>query len=131
MRPLKADEERPIVFIGMPRSGTSIMFAAFAAHRDLAWFSQYMDQFPGIPGMELVTRLTALAPSSRKSVARQGEARSLADRLRISPLEAYNVWRRCCGLEFERGYLLDTSASPHASECVRRRVRRAMWLQQA
>ncbi len=42
--------DRPIFFIGMPRGGTSLTFASFAAHGDLGWFSQYMDRAPWLPG---------------------------------------------------------------------------------
>jgi hypothetical protein len=113
----------------MPRSGTSITFAAFAAHRDLSWFSNYMDRYPRVPGLAALSRLTQATSSTRKTVQRHGEPRGLAGRLRIAPSEAYNVWSRCCGEEFVLDYLLGRQASPRARRRARRRVRNTMRLQ--
>jgi hypothetical protein len=81
MRFSESDVERPVFFIGMPRSGTSIVFAAFAAHRDLSWFSQYSARFWFLPGVGLLGRIPSIIPAARQPVGRHGEARSLADRM--------------------------------------------------
>lgn len=49
--------DRPIFFIGIPRSGTTVSFEVFAAHEALAWRSNYIDVFPRWPRAELVRRL--------------------------------------------------------------------------
>src|SRR5688500_10922638 len=90
----------PTFFIGMPRSGTSIMFGAFAAHEDLSWFSQYMNRFPAVPGLAVLGRLATLAPATRKAVPRHGDPRTLVDRMRVTPTEAYGMWTRYCGQKF-------------------------------
>ena len=38
--------EKPIVFIGVGRSGTTVVYDTFAARGDLAWFSQYLNRLP-------------------------------------------------------------------------------------
>lgn len=124
-----SDLERPIFFIGMPRGGTTIMFAGFAANRALGWFSQYMERFPSVPGIAALNRMTTILPGTRKAVARRGEARPLRSRSQIAPVEAYGIWSRCCGEEFIDGYLLGVTATPPQRRCMRRRVRRTLLLQ--
>jgi omega-hydroxy-beta-dihydromenaquinone-9 sulfotransferase len=113
----------------MPRSGTSISFGAFSAHRDLSWFSQYMNRFPRVPGLAVLSRAAAVAEGARKDVARHGVRRSLGERLQIAPSEAYEVWRRLCGDEFVYGYLLGATPTPRQARRVRGRVSRTMRLQ--
>ena len=129
MRNTSCDLEHPIFFIGMPRSGTSIIFAGFTAHRDLSWFSQVTNRFPYLPALAFLGRLPMLFPTSRRTVFRQTEARSGLDRLRIGPSEAYDIWSRCCGEKFRYEYLLDVRAEPAARCCVRRRVNSTMVFQ--
>jgi hypothetical protein len=38
--------DRPIIFIGNGRSGTSIVFGVFSVHEDLGWLSNYIQSFP-------------------------------------------------------------------------------------
>ena len=38
--------QQPIFFIGMGRSGTTILFEAFARHPQLAWPSSYCRMYP-------------------------------------------------------------------------------------
>lgn len=120
--------ERPIFFIGMPRSGTSIIFAGFAAHRDLGWFSQVMNRFPHVPALALLGRLTTLFPGSRQTVGRHDEARARLSRLKLGPSEAYRIWSQCCGDKFRSEYLLDVRADSAERRCVRTRVRNTMRL---
>ena len=35
------DLERPVFMVGMPRSGTTIIYEALALHEDLGWFSSF------------------------------------------------------------------------------------------
>ncbi len=121
-------EGRPIFFIGMPRGGTTITFAAFATHRDLAWFSQYQDRLPWMPGLPLLTRAVDWLPSARKAVRRHGESRSRRSRLQITFSEAYGVWQRCCGERFVYDYMLGVDATEADAARVRRRMRSTMRL---
>ena len=36
---------------GCPAAGPRCIYASFAAHRELAWFSQYQDRLPGVPAL--------------------------------------------------------------------------------
>ena len=63
VRLIRARKNRPIFLIGMPRSGTTLLFTGLAVHPQLAWFSQYTHLFP---------RLTPLAfPRSRRRTCRR------------------------------------------------------------
>lgn len=104
-------------------------FAALAAHRDLGWYSQYMDRFPRLPLTAALNRLVEARASTRKRVFRYGESRTLADRLRIAPSEAYAVWQRCGGERFVYDFLLGVEADAREARCVRRRVRSTLRLQ--
>jgi hypothetical protein len=113
----------------MPRSGTSLIFGAFAAHGDLSWFSRYEQRFPAVPALAALGRIPDLAASTRKAVPRYGDARPLVDRLRIAPTEAYAVWKRCFGERFLYDYLLDVSPTLEQAACARRRVHISTTLQ--
>jgi hypothetical protein len=113
----------------MPRSGTTLLFATFAAHPRLGWFSQYQDRFPSLPGVAALRRAADLAPGARKGVRRHTDARRLAQTLQIAPTEAWAIWERCCGEKFSFEYLRETTATPEERECLRRRVRRTLRLQ--
>jgi hypothetical protein len=121
--------DRPIFFIGMPRSGTTLMFATFATHPDLGWFSQYQERFPAFPGIAGLARAADLLPGARKGVWRHTESRSLLQRLQIAPIEAWAIWERCCGEKFRFEYLEGVRATPEEQRRARRAVERTLLLQ--
>jgi hypothetical protein len=122
--------ERPIFFIGMPRSGTTVMFSAFATHPDLAWFSQYMHRFPRLTGFAALSRLAEALPTSRAGVARNGEAWSVVNRLQINPAESageeYGIWTHCCGPKLQDSFLVGERPSPRERELLRAKVAAAL-----
>jgi hypothetical protein len=125
--------DRPIFFIGMPRSGTTVMFAAFAAHPSLAWFSQYMHRFPRLTGLAALSRLADLWPDSRAGVARYGETWSIVNRLQLSPAESagddYGVWTHCCGEKLENSFLTDVEPTAEERGHLRSKVSTTLRLQ--
>jgi hypothetical protein len=103
--------ERPIFFVGMPRSGTTLMFEAFAAHPDLAWFSQYFNRLSRFPSVSVLSRIADLHPKLRRRVERSDQSRRLSNRLRVGPSEAALAWERYSGARFHTDFLLDAEAS--------------------
>jgi omega-hydroxy-beta-dihydromenaquinone-9 sulfotransferase len=114
--------DSPIFFVGMPRSGTTLIFEAFAARRDVAWLSQHLARFPQAPALAFLSRLTEVSPSMRRSVSRSDQLRPWLERLRVGPVEAYGFWERCCGEKFLFDYLLGVEATAPERACVRSRV---------
>ncbi|MBA3688134.1 MAG: sulfotransferase [Chloroflexi bacterium] len=119
---MNAVVDRPLFLIGMPRSGTTLIFEIFAAHHELAWLSQYMDLLPRLPALAVVSRLADVDARLRRSVNRSDRDRSLLQRLLPGPSEAYRVWERCCGEKFRYEYLLGTTPTPEEAACMRRLV---------
>jgi hypothetical protein len=118
--------DRPIFFIGMPRSGTTVMFAAFATHPDLAWFSQYMHRFPRLTGFAALTRLAEVLPRSRAGVMRNGENWTAFNRLQINPAESaggeYGIWTHCCGPKMQDSFLAAERPSPRERDLLQAKV---------
>ena len=103
-----SEVDRPIFFVGAPRSGTTIIFEALSAHEDLGWFSNYLHKFPGYPGLSIVSRLGF---SNRLLSAKKQNGRS-AFRLPLPyAVECYPAWRLCCGEKFSRDFLINAKAT--------------------
>jgi hypothetical protein len=124
--PTQPQIDRPIFFIGMPRSGTTVMFSAFATHPDLGWFTQYTHRFPRLMGFAALPRLVAAVPFSRAGVERNGETWSIVDRLQINPAESageeYGIWTHCCGPKMQDSFLVDVEPTPRERELLRSKV---------
>lgn len=103
--------ERPIFLLGMPRSGTTLIFEIFANHPGLGWLSFRFNRFPRWPVLAATSRLCALGPAFRKSVGRSDQRGSLIERLREGPSEAYRFWAAYCGDKFLFDYLLGARAT--------------------
>jgi hypothetical protein len=122
--------DRPVFFIGMPRSGTTVTFAAFATHPDLGWFTQYTHRFPRLTGFAALPRLIAALPFSRAGVARNGETWSIVNRLQISPAESagddYGIWTHCCGPKMQDSFLLGVEPTGRERELLQSKVAAAL-----
>jgi omega-hydroxy-beta-dihydromenaquinone-9 sulfotransferase len=116
--------DRPIFFVGMPRSATTLLFEVFAAHKDLAWLSQPVARAPRLPMLAILSRLTDVTPRMRRAVRGSIQIRPSLERLRIGPVEAYTFWEDCCGEKFRFDYLLGVEATPDERRCVRSRISR-------
>ena len=102
--------ERPIFFIGMPRSGTTVIFEAFSAHPELAWFSQYFNRLPRFPSVALLSRIVDLDPRLRRRTEASDRGRRPWNDLRVGPSEAVLAWRHYCGTRFPDDFLIDERA---------------------
>ncbi len=111
--------DRPIFFVGAPRSGTTILFEAFSSHPDLAWFSNYLYRFPRFPVVSLFSRL-AISNDLLGAKRQNGES---AFRIpRPYAVECYPAWELCCGQKFRFDYLLNQKASQEEKDKVVRLV---------
>ena len=126
---MAARVDRPIFFLGMPRSGTTLVFEVLAAHEELAWLSQHLQRSPRLPMLAALSRLTDVTPRMRRSVSRSDQLRPALERLRIGPVEAYGFWEDCCGEKFRYDYLLGVRARREECDCVRSRIARVTRFQ--
>ncbi|MEM9056865.1 MAG: sulfotransferase [Pseudomonadota bacterium] len=120
---MSASVDRPVFFIGMPRSGTTIAFEAFAQHPQLAWLSNYCRLWPAAPSANLLRRLL-----DNRVVRLRGHKKQYGKAWKFNvllpqPDEAYEFWDHHTGLDFSRGALADTTAEPTVAARVRRAVR--------
>ena len=114
--------EAPIFLVGMPRSGTTVLFEVFAARGDVAWFSGHMQRAPGRPALAALSRAADLTPRMRRSVSRSDQVRPWLERLRVGPVEAYGFWERHCGEKFRYDYLTGVEASTDERRSVQAAV---------
>jgi omega-hydroxy-beta-dihydromenaquinone-9 sulfotransferase len=119
----------PIFFVGMPRSGTTLLFGVVAAHPDLAWLSQHFRRAPRWPVVAAASRLADLSDVFRKSPQYSMERGPLREIARFGPSESYEAWERCCGRRFPRDFLLGVRATPQEREATRRLARNVVRYQ--
>ncbi len=113
---------QPIFFVGMGRSGTTIMFEALAQHPDLAWPSNYCEWMPRYLIMNaLVPLLDRIGLRGHK---KQYSHAIPGNRYLPQPDEAYEFWDYYSGENFSRSYLTDMKANPETVKQVRDAVAR-------
>ena len=74
----RAHVDRPIFVVGVPRSGTTVVFNTFAARPDIAWFTQHLNYLPRWPSVTVLARVTDHFPRARKSILRSDDPTALA-----------------------------------------------------
>ena len=100
--------EKPVFFLGMPRSGTTVLFELVIRHATFAWPSNFTERWPTIPVLNIWRR--ALENRLFSLPGEKGEygGRRKMNRLRVRPSEAYDFWDAVSGVNFARDYLLET-----------------------
>lgn len=96
---------KPVFFIGMPRSGTTIAFEAFARHKDLAWPTNYTALFPRLPQLNSVRRLIDNRRVQLVGRKNQYGRPRFGNRALPVPNEAYEFWNMYGDSRFARDYL--------------------------
>lgn len=117
---------KPIFFVGMGRSGTTIIFETLTQHPDLAWPSNYCEWMPRYLFMNalvpLVDRIGLRGHKKQYGRAIPG------NRYLPQPDEAYNFWDYYTQENFSYDYLNDVKARPETADRVRGAVARlAHW----
>ena len=101
---------RPIFFIGMPRSGTTVIFEAFARHEKLGWLSNYCEMFPCRPIINILCPLLDNRFIRARGRIRQYGSVPLGNRYLPQPVEAYAFWDYYTGVLFSGKYLENIEA---------------------
>lgn len=113
--------QKPIIFIGTGRSGTTIISEIITRHPDLAFPSNYQDIKPSVSITNLVRiffdnplwRIHGQKPQLNKV--------PLINKYTFRPSEAYKMWEYLSGnnVDFSRGFLLDDDISDERIALIR------------
>ena len=113
---------QPIFFVGVPRSGTTVVFETFSRHENLGYPTNYTRKFPKWPVMGLLFFFF-----NRRSLYLMGKMEKhggvpLGNKLRPKIAEAYSFWDYYTRTNFSRNYL----GQQVCGETARVRVSRAV-----
>ena len=104
--------DRPVFFIGMGRSGTSVLFEIFAAHEQLGWISNYSARFPHWPIANLMLRFTDTSQWYLRGKKQQYGKNTWRNRFLPKPQEGYPFWESYCGEKFLWEFHLKPETDP-------------------
>ncbi|MFZ7126475.1 MAG: sulfotransferase family protein [Desulfobacterales bacterium] len=115
---MKTRSNFPIFFIGMPRSGTTIVFEAFARHPDLGWLTNYSDAHPNLAALNAIRWLqeNRLLKIEGKKTPR---IHKIGNRFLIRPDEAYGFWETHVGRDFSFDFMAGHQADQETAARVR------------
>ncbi|MDT7830203.1 sulfotransferase [Pricia sp. S334] len=113
--------ERPIIFIGTGRSGTTIISEIFDRHPDLAFPSNYQDRYPKHSKVNLIRSLFDNPLWRTFGQKPQLNKLSSGNRYILKPVEAYNMWNYLTGddLDFSRDFLFEKYPSEDRIDFIR------------
>lgn len=111
----------PIIFIGLGRSGTSIISEIIMQHEDLAFVSNYQEKFPK---SVLINKIRMLLDNRFWYVEGQKKQLnkvSFYNKITFKPSEAYGFWNEITGddIDFSRGFLLNKKVNGDEKERMR------------
>jgi len=106
--------ERPVIFIGSGRSGTTIMSEIIFRHESLAWPSNYQERYPTVPEINLLRNVFENKLWYLQGQKRQLNKVSAINKVLFKPAEAYDFWEYITGprINFSRGFLINDTATP-------------------
>lgn len=107
----------------MGRSGTTLLFECLATHPDVGWLAHHANRHPGRPELYALNRLCDWSLRFRKSIERSDQRRSLLEKVRLGPAEAYETWEAACGAKIRNSWLEGITPSPRERDDARRLVR--------
>lgn len=113
---------RPIFMIGMGRSGSTLLFECLATHPEVGWLAHHSNRSPDRLWLHALTRLCDHGFFLRKAIERSDERRSLLEKLRLGPAEAYETWASICGDKIRYDWLLDAQATAAEREAAAKLV---------
>lgn len=112
--------DRPVFFIGAPRSGTTVTYEAFAQHRALGWLSNYSAMMPTFPLLNLLRRVFENRFYRIVGHKKQYGKTLPGNRFLPQTSECYEFWDHYSGIDFSRDYLLGHKASEAQANRLRK-----------
>ena len=105
--------EKPIIFIGTGRSGTTVISEIIMRHRDLAFPSIYQELFFKIPEINLIRNFFDNKLWRIHGQKKQLNKVSILNRYMFRQSEAYKMWEYLTGddIDFSRNFLLNKKAT--------------------
>lgn len=112
--------EAPIIFVGAPRSGTSVISEIVMRHRDLAYPSQYQSRFVGNTDINYLRRLGDNSLWRFHGQKKQLNKVSRLNYFIFRSVEAYPMWNHIVreGLNFSRSFLIGETATPEEKKKI-------------
>jgi hypothetical protein len=110
---------RPIIFFGVPRSGTTIIAETILSNNTLAWPSNYSDRFPKILSFNLLRRLFQNKYIHIKGNKNQLYKSSVLNKYAFKADESYSMWDHLVGHAFSRG-IIDREATETEKNIIRK-----------
>jgi hypothetical protein len=121
--------EKPVFFVGFPRSGTTIIFEAFVRHPEFGWLANYAEMWPSILSANVLCRLLDNSLIRLRGHKKQYGNVRFGNRYFPQPVEAYAFWDSFTGINFSRDYLIGQTADAAASHRVRKALQKTMFYQ--
>jgi hypothetical protein len=113
--------ERPIIFIGNPRSGTTIISEIVMRHKDIGFPSQYQNAFPKNTNINYIRRLFDNRYWRFFGQKKQLNKVNPMNRFFFRSGENYTMWKAITSenIDFDRDFLLGIRENPETVEKMR------------
>ncbi len=113
--------EKPIIFIGSARSGTTIFSEIIMRHPDLAYQSNYQEMFYKYPGINILRNLFDNRFWRVFGQKKQLNEVSTFNKYIFKPKEGYQMWKYLSGgeVDFSRDFLANTQVDPERVDFIR------------
>lgn len=113
--------EKPIIFIGVGRAGTTIISEIIFQHEDIAVISPFQVKFPNSPAINRLRPLLENKFWRINGQKKQLNKVSLWNKYTFKPMEGYPFWEKLVGneIDFSRDFLINQTASKERKEYIR------------
>jgi hypothetical protein len=117
--------DKPIFFVGAPRSGTTIIFEALSTHGDVAWFSNWLTKYPKRPILSLLSRISSINMlRGSKQISFDSH---ILRKFMPHPDECYPVWKMLLGEKFLFNYLIGEISQENERIEVTKYIKKVMF----
>ena len=127
--PVSDLKHAPVFFIGMPRSGTTVVFEKYVEFDKCGWLSNYSEMFPAYPLINMLRPLLNNRFLSLQGRKKQYSSVRFGSRYMPQTDEAYAFWDLYARDDFSRNFLLNVKASENEVLRVNRAIAKTLQYQ--